>query len=949
MSARIIVCTILSLTGCLLVPAYVDAQTPGENILGKFHYREIGPTRPGGRVVSFSVSQQDPYTFFVGAGPGGVWKSVNNGQSYTPVFDHEATSAIGDVAVAPSNDSIVWVGTGEANLRNSTYYGDGVYKSTDGGASWSHMGLRETRHIGKVIIHPTNPDIVYVAAQGHYYKENPERGVYKTTDGGATWTKSLGIVVDGRDIGATDMVMDPRDPNVIYATTYDRLRRPWGFRSAGKGSGIYKTTNGGDTWTRLGGGLPTGFLGKIGIAVYAKNPRILYTTIENSNAAGLTEDERWDELVRGQPSDGEVVGNIVYRSDDAGATWRRVSEGVVGDRGNYYARIFIDPTDPDHVFVMGTRVHESTDAGKTYKKAFRYGGDNHVLWIDPEDPRHMLLGYDYGMAITYDAGLNWYHPDELGMAQAYTVGVDMDYPYNVYGGLQDFGSWKGPSTKKGRFPIRFEDWEHMKGGDGFFNLVDPTNSRWLYSTSQFGDLARIDQKRGVRRSISMEGRRDYRFNWNTPLVISPHNPNVLYQGAQKVLRSDFRGNSWEEVSPDLTTNDETKFGGVEVRQYCTITALDESPVKAGVLWAGTDDGNVQVTRDGGENWTLLNENIPDNPGYWVTRIIASHHDAATAYLTYTGRHYADFTPFVYKTTDYGETWKSIAGNLPQEGINVIREDHKNPDLLIVGSDRTVYVTLNGGKDWSEFKNNLPTIPVRDLVIHPRENDLVLGTMGRGFWITDISALQEMTAEVLKKKAYLFDIEPRVQWVMPSQPATSAQNFAGENEPKGAMVNYYLKRAVRSGAQIEVYDGSVLINVLEGPGEAGLNSVQWYMTKRFARSEERRRRFEDDEGDDGNEDEGNYEEPEGGGNDAVEEDDEEDFYDYYDTVDFHLNADDEVDAWGQSQRTRAGGSGPYHREWRYQRVQPGRYTIRLKVGGETLTETADILQDHWYDK
>ena len=952
----IVVCGIL--VGGLLFTAGVGAQSISEDILDRFHYREIGPSRPGGRVVSFSVSQQDAYTFFVGAGPGGVWKTENNGQSYTPVFDDEGTSAIGYVAVAPSDDSIVWVGTGESNLRNSTYYGDGAYKSTDGGATWTNMGLRASHHIGTVLIHPTNPDVVYVAAQGYYYSENSERGVYKTTDGGETWVKSLAISVDGRDIGATDMVMDPRDPAVIYATTYDRLRRPWGFRSAGVGSGIYKTTNGGDSWTKLGGGLPTGFLGKIGVAVYAQNPRIVYAIVEDANASGVTATERWDELERGQPSAGKVVGNITYRSDDGGGTWRQVSDGVVGDRGNYYARIFVDPNDSEHVFVMGTRVNESTDGGKTYRKAFRYGGDNHVIWIDPSDSRHMLLGYDYGMAITYDAGANWYHPDELGMAQIYAIGVDMDYPYNVYGGLQDFGSWKGPSTKKGRFPIRFEDWEHVKGGDGFYNLVDPTNSRWLYSTSQFGDLARIDQKTGVRRSISMEGRRNYRFNWNAPLVISPHNPNVLYQGAQKVLRSDFRGNSWEEVSEDLTTNDAARFGGVEVRQYCTITALDESPVKAGVLWAGTDDGNVQVTRDGGETWTLLNDNIPDNPQYWVTRIVASHHDAGTAYLTYTGRHHTDFTPYVYKTTDYGETWASIAGNLPEEAVNVIREDRKNPNLLFVGTDRTVYVTLNGGDDWSELKNNLPTIPVKDLLIHPRENDLVLGTMGRGFWITDISPLQGMTAAVLKKKAHLFAIEPRVQWVMPRQPATSAQNFAGENEPKGAMVNYYLKREIQGGAQIEVYDGSVLINVLDGPGEAGLNSVQWYMTKRSARGEGGRRwRFEEDEGGDDDEeeeeeeeeDEGNYEQEEGGGNDSVAEDDEEDFYDYYDTVDFHLNADDEVDAWGQSQRTRAGGRGPYSREWRYQRVQPGRYTVKLIVGGETLTETADILQDYWYDK
>ena len=926
-----VICCVLA--GGVLLAAGVDAQPVSEDILGKFRYREIGPTRPGGRVVSFAVSRQDPYVFFVGAGPGGLWKTVNNGHSYRPVFDHERTSTIGDVAVAPSDSRIVWVGTGEANLRNSTYFGDGVYKSIDGGESWTHMGLSESHHIGRVIIHPTNPDIVYVAAQGHYYTENPDRGVYKTTNGGRTWTKSLKLNVEGRDIGATDMVMDPRNPEVLFATTYDRIRRPWGFRSAGKGSGIYTTTDGGSSWTKLEGGLPSGFLGKIGLAIYPKNPDILYAIVEDANATELTEEERWQELVNGKPTSREnknkVIGNIVYRTDDGGDSWRQVSEGNVSGRANYYGLIVVDPNDPDHVYAMGNRVSESTDGGKTWKKAFRYGGDNHVLWIDPKDSRHMLLGYDYGMAITYDSGKNWYHPDELPMAQLYAIGVDMAYPYNVYGGMQDFGSWKGPSTKKGRFPIRFEDWEHMKGGDGFYNLVDPTNSRWLYSESQFGELSRIDQKTGVRRGIGIEGRRGYRFNWNTPILISPHNSNVIYQGANKVLRSSFRGEDWEEISPDLTTNDSTKFGGVEVRSYCTITTLDESPLEQGVIWVGTDDGNVQVTRDGGKTWTLLNERIPENPGYWVSRVIASHHDGGGAYVTYTGRHHTDHRPFVYRTTDYGQIWVSIAGNLPQENINVIREDRKNPNLLFVGTDRTVYVTINGGRSWLEFKNNLPTVPINDLVIHPRENDLVVGTFGRGFFITDISPLQELTSTVLSKKVHLFDIEPKVQWVMPSQPATSAQNFAGENEPAGAVVNYYLKEEMPGNARIQIYSGSVLINAMAGPAEAGLNSVQWYMTKRRSKRSAREAKRVSEE----------YP--------SMEE--EEDFYDYYDTVDFHLDPDDEVNALGQSLHTRVSFSGPFDKEWRYQRVQPGRYTIKLTVGGETLSGHVDILQDHWYDK
>lgn len=913
--------------GSAFLATEMYGQPTLDSMLEKFRYREIGPTRQGGRVVAFAVSYQDPNVFFVGAGPGGLWKTINNGHSFESIFDNEGTSTIGDVAVAPSSHDIVWIGTGESNLRNSTYYGDGVYKSLDGGKTWKNMGLKETHHIGRVIIHPTNPNIIYVAAQGHYYSENEERGVYKTSDGGKSWRKSLNVKVDGRYVGATDMVMDPDDPDVLYASTYDRLRRPWGFRSAGKGSGIYKTTDAGNSWTKLEAGLPGGFLGKIGLTIYPANSDILYAIVEDANSPGVSENERWQQLVDGKRAK-ETVGIIVYRTDDAGNSWHQVSEGNVSGRANYYARIFVDPNDADAVYIMGSRVDRSTDGGKTWHKAFRYGGDNHVLWIDPKDSRHMMMGYDYGMAITYDSGLNWYHPDELSMAQLYAIGVDMSYPYNVYGGLQDFGSWKGPSTKKGRFPIRFEDWEHVKGGDGFYNLVDPTNSRWLYSESQFGDLARIDQKTGVRREITIQNNRRFRFNWNTPVLISPHNSNVIYQGANVLLKSPYRGDSWQVMSPDLTKNDSTKFGGVEVRTYCTITALDESPVQPGVIWVGTDDGNVQLTRDNGETWNLLNKRIPNNPEYWVSRIVASHHDAGTAYLTMTGRHETDHRPFVYKTTDFGQTWTLISANLPNESINVIREDRKNPHLLFVGSDRTVYVTIDGGKRWSELKNNLPTVPVHDLVIHPRENDLVVGTFGRGFYITDISPLQELTTSVLQKDVHLFDIEPKIQWVMTTQPATSAQNFAGENETHGVVINYYLKKHAVDHVKVQVYAGSVMINEISGTPNAGLNSVRWYMTKRRKRTPAEQERFE-------------RRLP------FLEE--EEDFYDYYDTVDFHLDPEDEVNALGQSLRSRVAYRGPFDKEWLYQRVQPGTYTVKLIVDGLELTEDVRILQDHWYDK
>ena len=925
---RLLTCIVIALL--LFVPDVIG-QELSEDFLKFFHYREIGPTRQGGRVVAFAVAQQDSQTFYVGAGPGGVWKTTNNGHSFFPVFDHENISSIGDIAVAPSDPNIVWIGTGEANLRNSTYFGNGMYKSMDGGKTWEHMGLEESHHVGRVVIHPGDPNIVYVAAQGHLYSENPERGVYKTTDGGKTWIKSLEVVVDDRYVGATDLVMDPTDPDVLYASSYDRRRWAWSFRTAGTGSGIHKTIDGGKTWEKLDTGLPEGMLGKIGLAIYPNNPKILYATIDNSNIPGLSYEKRYKELFEGLPPSKPTVGHGIYRTENGGESWRLVSpEGKsIGNRSNYYGQIIVDPNDEDHLFVLSSRADESTDGGKTWDRAFCYGGDNHVLWIDPHNSKHILMGYDYGMAITYDSGKNWYHPDELPMAQLYAIGVDMDYPYNVYGGMQDFGSWKGPSTKKGRFPIRFEDWEHVQGGDGFYNQVDPTNSRWLYSESQFGGLSRIDQKTGKRKHIQFGRESGIRFNWNAPFLLSPHNQEMIYHGANKVLRSSNRGESWEEISPDLTTNDPRKIEGVGAVQYCTITTLDESPVQRGLIWVGTDDGNVHLTRDEGETWTILNDCIPDNPGYWVSRIIASHYDAGTAYVTYTGFHNDDFRPFVYKTMDFGNTWVSIASNLPRESVNVIREDHKNPDLLFIGTDKAVYVSIDGGQNWSKMKNNMPTIPVHDLVIHPRENDLVVGTHGRGFFITDISPLQELTPDVLLKDEYMFAVEPKVQWIMPSQKATSAQNFAGENESHAVVINYCLKQPMKGDVKFVVYDKNRVIDEFSGSKASGLNRVEWGMTWRRKRTQEEIARWE------------RWQK-------FMEEDEE--FFDYYDTVEWYGDPDEEVDKWGRSLQTRVHQPpGLMDRLYAYYRVKPGEYTIALMADGKVLKRKAVILQDHWFDK
>jgi photosystem II stability/assembly factor-like uncharacterized protein len=906
--AALLFCSVLYLTPDTYGQQFVN------DIIGKIHYRSIGPTRQGGRIVDFAVPLQQDHTFYTAAANGGLWKTVNNGTTFFSIFDHQNVFAIGDIAVDQNNPNTVWVGTGEANFSTTdpyaTYWGDGIYKSTDGGETWRNMGLNDTHQIGRIIVHPQNSDIVYVAALGHLYTENEERGVFKTTNGGRTWEKSLGVVQDGRHISVVDLVMDPSNPDILYASSYDRIAKPWMFYEGGPGSGIYKTTNGGESWTQLTNGLPSERVGRIGLAISPQNPGVLY--------AYVMED---------RDSDGQYE-NRIYRTVNGGARWEQRSPEPISGK-SYFGQIRIDPEDDNHVYSLTFGVLQSFDGGRTWSLAFENGGDHHALWIDPRDNKHILSGFDYGLSITYDGGKNWYHPDEIPLAQLYEIGVDMAYPYNVYGGTQDFGTFKGPSTKKGRFPIRFEDWEHMLGGDGYYSKVDPVTNRWLYAESQNGSLSKVDMETGVRKNITYRGNPDIRMNFSAPILISPHNSNVIYHGANMVLRSSFRGENWEEISPDLTTNN-PELRDIGPLAYSTITTLDESPVRQGVIWAGTDDGNVQLTTDDGETWTKLNDRITGNPGYWVSRVAASHHDAGTAYVTYTGRRQDDFRPFVYKTIDFGQTWESIANNLPNdEPVNVLREDHKNPNLLFIGTEKTVHVSLDGGESWTRMQNNLPTTGVKDLVIHPRENDLVVGSHGRSLFIADISVLQELTPAVTSKNVHLFDIGPKVQWVMTSQKAVSAQNYTGENEPHGAVINYYLKESARNNVTVLIYDGSRLIQEISGSGSAGLNSVEWYMTKR----KRKRTREEISQYDR-----------------RVANARENYFFDYYDTVDFYGDSDEEVDKYGRSLRTRvARESDARGREYVLARVRPGTYTVKLSVDGGEYTGQAVILKDHWYDK
>jgi len=883
----------------------LSAQELNPGVLKSITYRSIGPTRESGRFVDFAVSAQEPTTFYAATASGGLWKTVNNGITFEPIFDHEKVFSIGDIAVAPSDPNIVWVGTGEANNSRSTYWGDGVYKSSDAGKSWKNMGLKESHHIGRVVIHPGNPDIVYVAALGHLYSENPERGLYKTTDGGNTWNKVLDVVVAGRNIGVVDLAMDPSNPEILYAAAYDRLRKPWTYMLGGPGSGLYKTTDGGASWEKLSGGLPAGILGRIGIAVTAKDSKILYACIENANKPDMSEEVRWQEILAGKSSQGMIDGEV-YRSDDAGESWKKVSpdkQSIGGAPGYYYGQVIIDPNNDQAVHVLSAASWGTKDGGKTWqRRPLNFGGDDHALWIDPANSLHMLLGYDHGMGITYDGGKNWYHPDQLPLAQFYAVGFDMSFPYNVAGGLQDNGSAMGPSTKRGGGFIRLEDWQDVGGGDGMYNVFDQNTNRFLYNESQFGPLQRIDLLTGERKGIAYQNiNRDLRWNWCAPILVSPHNSDVIYHGGNKLVRSAYRGEVWEEISPDLTANDPSKLptgkGGDGNIQYCTITTIDESPLEAGVLWAGTDDGNVWVTRDSGKNWTNLNERIPGNPGYWVSRVAASSVNPGAAYVSYTGFRNDDFRPFAYKTTDCGQTWMSIAGNLPAEPVNVIREDPKNSNLVFVGTDFAVYVSVDGGLTWNWMKSNMPTQPVHDLQIHPRENDLIVATHGRGIFIADISPLRELTLPVLAKDVHLFAIESKVRWVKNRDPHSSSANFNGPSEPNGIVVNYYLKGRVEGEIKVSVYSGSKLINELKAVNEPGVQRVVWDMTVRRKRTEEEKK--------------------------AVEE--------------------------RLRRFSSFGFRGRENPDYEFTPASSGDYRFVLQAGPQTLEGYASILRDFWYEK
>ena len=852
---------------CLLVLA--GSRSSGqdrfnEDLLKGFPYRNLGPYRAGSWVTSFAVPavplQEHLYTFYVGTRNGGVWKTVNAGTTFEPLFDGQAKLSIGDVAVAPSNANIVWVGTGEAYCARSSNPGDGIYKSTDAGKTWKNMGLRDSHHIAKVVIHPQDPNIVYVAAMGHLFGPNAERGVFRTVDGGRTWEKVFFI---NDKIGAIDLVINNGRPNILYAAAYDLARYPWHLEIGGPESAIYKTIDSGKTWTRLGGGLPSGRIGRIGFDIFQKNSDLLYAVVENANRRPPTKEEADQDKRRGLEPQQRQLGGEVYRTDNGGQSWRKVNAAGTEsafDKAPYsFNQLRVDQQNPDTLYITAQSLASSTDGGKTWKgiswpsdgvfqNAF---GDWRCLWVDPQNSDRLIFCSDGGVNISYDRGKTCHHFYNIPLGEFYAIGVDMEDPYNIYGGMQDHDSWKGPSNGWAG-EITLADWVTVGGGDGMYNSVDPTDSRWVYNNREMGSMWRLDQKLGVQTSITprREGTKEaLRFNWTPPVHLSPHNPAIVYTGAQVLFRSFDRGDHWTEISPDLTANDKSKQGGQGFISYCTLTTISESPVKPGVIWVGTDDGKVQMTMDGGTSWKDRTAKIASAGGpenFWVSRVLASPHDAGTAFVAKTGLRFDDFRPCLYKTTDYGDTWTAINPGLPEKPINVVVQDRKNANLLFIGTEQGVYVTINGGQKWTAFKQNMPWVKVTDLIIHPRENDLVVGTYGRGLYVTDITPLQEMNETALAQDVFFFEIESKVQRAtggIGNYRLLGDSHLFTPNEPNAVVINYYLKDKAKGKVGLTVADpyGKVLSEIA-GKGEAGVNTVLWDM--RVPRAQSQMPRFED---------------------------------------------------------------------------------------------------------
>lgn len=855
-------------------------ERAAQSIFAKYPVRNIGPTLKGGRIVDIEVNHQNTSEYYLGFASGGIFKTTNNGITFEPVFDQADVIGIGDMALSQKNSSVLYVGTGEKNSSRSSYAGAGIYKTTDGGKTWQHLGLAGTHHIGRVIIHPQNDDVVWVAAVGPLYSNSPHRGVYKTTDGGKTWKRTLFV---NDSTGIIDLVVNPQNPNQLLAAAWEKDRKAWNFKESGPASAIYRSDDGGETWYKSVAGFPQGKqVGRIGLDVCWKQPQTVYAILDNqgeipqTQKPGTTEklkpadfkdmskeiflklnDKDFDEFLREnrfpQKYDARkvkqevrdnkytpraiyeylggdanaslfstrIIGPEVYRSDDFGATWKKMNsydlEGVFFTYGYYFAEMRVDPSDCDKVYIYGVPLLKSNDAGVTWHRLDTLRGemdihvDHHALWINPANGKHMLLGNDGGLYVSYDEGAYWKHINNMPVGQFYTVQADMETPYNVYGGLQDNGVLKGSSRS---IPNITKHWEVIGGGDGMYVVPDPRDSRRVYWGFQFGTYFRNEPGKPPARITPRNdiGEPAYRWNWRTPLLLSRHNPDIVYMAAQKVFRSLNRGDNWESISNDLTKN--KPQGDVP---YSTISALAESPLKFGLLYAGTDDGNLWVSRNGGGSWEDISKGLP--AGKWVSSVFPSPHEEGTVLVSLNGYRNDDFSTYLYISTDYGKSWTSVKSDMPESVANVIIQDPVVPDLLYAGMDNGTWVSFNRGNNW-HFLSGMLHVPAYDMMVHPRDNELIVATHGRSVFVADVKPLQVLKNPAKAIQAFTPEsIRYNERWGQKPYP------WADANEPKVAVLYYVGKAADKINVDV-LDEKNNVVRKLTATGEPGFQQLIW---------------------------------------------------------------------------------------------------------------------------
>ncbi len=804
------------------------AQDPAAvaEAISELTWRPIGPANMGGRVTDIVGVPGDPKVFYVGGADGGVFRTTNAGVTFDALFTDQAVYSVGALALAPSDPNVLWLGSGEGDPRNSVSYGNGVYRSLDRGGTWSHVGLDGTERIKRIAVDPRNPDVAFVCALGREWGPNEDRGVFRTTDGGRAWDKILYV---DEDTGCSDLRMDPSNPRIVFAAMWTFRRRPWRFDDGGRETALYRSKDGGDTWQRLDNGLPDAPMARIGVGISASHPNIVY-------------------LITETPEDGTL-----FRSEDGGESWRMVNDDRgINFRPFYYSDIRVDPNNPNVVYSLSGGLYKSIDGGRTFDRIARgVHGDHQSMWIDPLDSDRVLSGSDGGFQVSYDAAANWDIINNVTLAQFYQIDVDDQDPFWVCGGLQDNGNWCGPSNSLHSGGIYKDDWFRISGGDGFYSQSVPGSPHLVYTNLQGGVIMLTDTRTGVTRRIhpypkivgsagdAMIDHR-YRFNWDAPIHISPHDPNTVYWGGNVLFKSADLGYSWEVISPDLTTDDPEKQrdSGGEIYNdntaaefHTTILTIEESPIEAGVIWVGTDDGNIQITRDGGATWTNVRDNVRGLPEFaWIAKIEASSHDAATAFVAVDNHRLDDFAPYVFVTRDYGRSWRNLAEGLPQtDYVKVVRQDPVESDILYVGMELGIYASWDAGETWVSIRNDLPPVSVRDIQIQRRDNALVIGTHGRGaFVLDDLTPLQQLPA-ALASGAHFFDPRRATRWQMANRDASMGQrSYRAPNPPSGASLYFHLATQPSGPVSVAVADasGAAVRDIRVREPHVGVNRVVW---------------------------------------------------------------------------------------------------------------------------